>query len=100
MTKSTPGHGAAAGDDAAVGDASLRFEDALERLESLVGALEDGSLDLETSLAHFEEGVRLVRLCQQRLEAAELRIRELDETPQGPRERDASLPERGPGNGE
>ncbi len=64
------------------------FEDALARLEELVRALEGGELSLEDSLARFEEGVALVRFCARRLEAAKLRLRELEETPEGPRERD------------
>jgi len=70
-----------------------RFEDALERLEQLVADLERGELDLEHSLAAFEEGVRLVRVCSERLSAAELRLRQLEETPQGPRERALALEE-------
>lgn len=57
----------------------LEFEEALLRLESLVGELEGGELGLEESLRKFEEGVRLVRQCSERLEAARLRIRQLEE---------------------
>ena len=56
-----------------------RFEEALERLEELVAALEDGELDLEDSLKSFEEGVKLVRLCSERLRTAEVRIQELEQ---------------------
>jgi exodeoxyribonuclease VII small subunit len=54
------------------------FEDALERLEALVDALEDGELELEESLRKFEEGVRLVRGCSDRLRQAELRVKQLE----------------------
>jgi exodeoxyribonuclease VII small subunit len=50
------------------------FEAALARLEELVGELEDGELDLETSLRHFEEGVRLTRRCADELAAARQRV--------------------------
>ena len=70
---------------------SPRFEDALARLEQLVGLLEDGELDLEGSLANFEEGVKLVRLCSDRLKAAELRIAALEEDSRGTRERPLDL---------
>lgn len=70
---------------------SLRFETALARLEELVDTLESGKLDLEDSLMNFEEGVKLVRLCKQRIEAAELRIRQLEDGPDGPAEVDSSL---------
>jgi len=59
------------------------FEGALSRLESLVGELERGELSLEDSLHTFEEGVRLVRLCSERLKSAELRIRQLEEGTDG-----------------
>ena len=54
--------------------ADLPFEQALERLEGLVSQLEEGDLDLEASLAAFEEGVGLTRHCQGHLERAERRI--------------------------
>jgi exodeoxyribonuclease VII small subunit len=67
-----------------------RFEEALARLEELVRALEGGELSLEDSLARFEEGVALFRLCARRLEGAKVRLRQLEESPDGPRERDLS----------
>lgn len=63
------------------------FEEALARLEDLVSALEGGKQTLEESLRTFEEGVRLVRICSERLQGAELRIRELEATPGGLLER-------------
>ena len=57
----------------------LGFEEAIERLESLVGELEGGDLPLEDSLKSFEEGVRLVRSCSARLQRAELRIQQLEQ---------------------
>jgi len=52
----------------------VKFETALARLEEIVGKLEDGDLALEESLRLFEEGVRLSRTCDQKLQAAERRI--------------------------
>ncbi|MCA9727637.1 MAG: exodeoxyribonuclease VII small subunit [Candidatus Eisenbacteria bacterium] len=54
-----------------------RFEEALGRLEALVGDLESGDLSLEDSIARFEEGQRLLNLCTTLLEGAELRVREV-----------------------
>ena len=51
-----------------------RFEEALERLETIASSLEDGDLTLEQSLGLFEEGVRLTRLCASRLDEAQKRI--------------------------
>ncbi len=59
-------------------EVDLSFEAALERLERLVGKLEGGELTLEDSLQTFEQGATLIRHCCERLEAAELRISELE----------------------
>ncbi len=50
------------------------FEGALSMLEKIVRELERGDLPLERSLELFEEGVRLSRECQERLNSAERRI--------------------------
>ena len=55
------------------------FEEALERLETIVEELEAGSLSLEQSLARYEEGVRLSRRLTQTLDQAEKRIERLVE---------------------
>jgi exodeoxyribonuclease VII small subunit len=53
------------------------FEGTLERLHEIVERLEGGELDLEESLRLFEEGVRLSRASQARLNSAEKRVEEL-----------------------
>ena len=50
------------------------FEASLAALEQIVRELERGDLPLEKSLELFEQGVRLSRECQERLQAAERRI--------------------------
>ena len=62
---------------------SLPFEDALHRLESIVEAMESGDLPLETLLERYEEGSRLVKICQAKLEEAELKIQKLEKTAAG-----------------
>lgn len=52
----------------------LNFEDALSRLEEIVHALEEGEVGLAESLAHYEEGVKLLRQCHLLLEGAERKI--------------------------
>ena len=59
------------------------FEEALKKLESIVEQMESGELPLETMTARFEEGVRLVKTCQQRLEEAELKISKLEKDASG-----------------
>ena len=48
----------------------ITFEAAMTRLEEIVRALEGGNAPLDTSLALFEEGVSLVKFCNQKLDAA------------------------------
>ena len=43
------------------------FDDALKRLEEIVEQLESGQLNLEDSLARFEEGVKISLFCQEEL---------------------------------
>jgi exodeoxyribonuclease VII small subunit len=50
------------------------FEASLEALEQIVRELERGDLSLEKSLELFEQGIRLSRECQERLNQAERRI--------------------------
>ena len=59
------------------------FATTVEQLEQLVERLESGELTLEGSLAAFEQGFRLTREAQRRLDAAELRVRTLVESPDG-----------------
>jgi len=59
------------------------FESSLEELEKIVGKLEHGDLPLETSLELFEQGIRLSRECQERLNQAERRIEVLLRDQQG-----------------
>jgi exodeoxyribonuclease VII small subunit len=56
---------------------SLSFEEAYRKLEDIVRKLEAGGLPLEESIALYEEGMKLVRYCEELLEKAELRIRQI-----------------------
>ena len=51
-----------------------KFEEALEDLEKVVERLESGELSLEDSLAAFEEGIGLVKFCNQKLTEVEKKI--------------------------
>jgi exodeoxyribonuclease VII small subunit len=54
--------------------AEKNFEVSLARLEEIVKKLEKGDLPLEQSLKLFEEGVKLARVCNKRLEEAERKV--------------------------
>lgn len=55
----------------------IKFEKALEKLEKIVEDLESGQVDLDEALKKYEEGVKLSRICQQRLSQAEKKIQVL-----------------------
>ena len=59
------------------------FEDALTRLETLVGKMESGEGTLEQSLDWFEEGMSLIKSCRQELESAEQKVKELIKNSEG-----------------
>lgn len=54
-----------------------KFEDALEKLENIVKEMESGNLPLDSALKSFEEGIRLIRFCQNRLDESERRVEQL-----------------------
>lgn len=55
------------------------FEKSLAQLNQLIEKMETGQLSLETSLSFFEEGIALIRQCQQTLNDAEQKIQILTE---------------------
>jgi len=61
----------------------LPFEEALKKLEAIVEAMESEEMPLETLLARYEEGTRLVRVCQDKLADAELKIQQLEKNAAG-----------------
>jgi exodeoxyribonuclease VII small subunit len=64
--------------DAQPGDALPQdFETALAELEALAGRMSDGNLGLDESIALYQRGVALARVCQQRLEIAEQQVQVL-----------------------
>ncbi len=52
----------------------LSFENALKRLEEIVGTLESGNITLEESLIVYQEGVMLSKLCNDKLKEAEGKV--------------------------
>jgi exodeoxyribonuclease VII small subunit len=61
----------------------MPFEEAVEKLEAIVDAMESGDLPLETLMSKFEEGTKLARLCQARLAQAELKVQQLEKNTAG-----------------
>ncbi len=63
--------------------AEKKFESALARLEEIVSELEKGDIPLDQSLKLFEEGIKLARICQARLQEAERKVEVLLKDPAG-----------------
>jgi len=59
------------------------FEEALQRLEKIVEAIESGKVGLEESIRQFDEGMRLIQHCRAVLADAELKIQKLQTNAQG-----------------
>ncbi|MDP3979985.1 MAG: exodeoxyribonuclease VII small subunit, partial [Chlamydiota bacterium] len=53
---------------------NVSFEQALEKIESVVTYLESDSLDIEKALKKYEEGIKLIRYCQKKLGEYEKKI--------------------------
>ncbi len=51
-----------------------KFEDAMQRLEDIVEDLEGGDLPLEDSLKAFEDGMKLLTFCSDKLDEVEKRV--------------------------
>ncbi|MBI3306308.1 MAG: exodeoxyribonuclease VII small subunit [Candidatus Omnitrophica bacterium] len=61
----------------------IKFEKAMEKLEKIVSELETGEIALEDALKKYEEGVKLSRICQEKLNQAEKKIEILTRTLDG-----------------
>lgn len=62
---------------------AVSYEAAIARLKEVVHRLEGGELPLEEALTLFQEGVSLVKICKEKLDAAEQLVEHLVESPDG-----------------
>ena len=70
---------------AAKNQESLSFEKALAQLEQVVESMESGEVPLAELMAKFEEGTKLLQICETRLRDAELKIELLKKPADTPR---------------
>ncbi|GAC1363923.1 MAG: hypothetical protein NVS2B12_10010 [Ktedonobacteraceae bacterium] len=56
---------------------TLSFEEAFERLEASIAALQDGKMPLDQALQHYQEGMQLAQRCNDLLQKAELSVQQL-----------------------
>ena len=61
----------------------IKFEKAIQRLETIVDDLEKGELDIDKSLEIFEEGIKMSRVCSKKLNEAEAKIEKLTRDKKG-----------------
>lgn len=61
----------------------MTFESAMEKLEEQVRRLESGNVSLDEALSSYEEAVKLVRICNEKLESAERKVKILTESAEG-----------------
>jgi exodeoxyribonuclease VII small subunit len=59
------------------------FENAMQELEKIISNLESDDLSLDKALSYFEEGVKLMRMCENQLKSAEGRLLELTRNADG-----------------
>lgn len=71
------------GESAASAGPQRTFEEALERLEEIVDALEQGTVPLDKALDLYQEGATLSKECAERLRAAEQRVKKLSKNADG-----------------
>lgn len=76
-----PNHAKNAGPNSPAANPS--FEEALKQLEAVVDAMETDDLPLETLLAKYEAGAKLVKICQEKLAEAEVKIQQLEKSAAG-----------------
>ena len=61
----------------------LSFEAALLKLEAIVDTMEQGDVPLADLLAKYEEGTKLLKACESRLQEAEIKIEQLKKKKDG-----------------
>jgi len=62
---------------------TLKFEDALAELETIVRALEGGKAPLDESISAYERGIALKTHCEKRLREAQMKIDRITISPDG-----------------
>ena len=57
----------------------LSFEDALANLEEIIQRMESGEAPLDSLITHYQTGVKMLKLCREKIEGAEMKIKEVQE---------------------
>ena len=62
---------------------NVTFEEGMRALDEAVSKLESGSLTLDESLATFEEAVKLIKVCNEKINSAEQKVKMLIQNADG-----------------
>ena len=57
----------------------ISFEQALSNLEEIIRQMESGEAPLESLVTHYQTGVKMLKLCRERIDSAEMKIKEVNE---------------------
>ena len=60
-------------------EAEITFEQALANLEEIIHRMESGEAPLESLVTHYQSGLKMLKLCRERIDAAEMKIKEVQE---------------------
>ena len=58
---------------------NLSFEEALSNLEEIIQRMESGEAPLDSLVTHYQTGVKMLKLCREKIEGAEMKIKEVQE---------------------
>jgi exodeoxyribonuclease VII small subunit len=56
---------------------NISFEQAIQELEQIVREMESGQAKLEESLEKYEQGIKLAKICEERLSKAKTKLQEI-----------------------
>ena len=62
---------------------TIKFEEAISKLEEAVRLLESGSLTLDESISKYEDALKYVKICNEMLQTAEQKVKILTESADG-----------------
>ena len=69
-------------------DAELSFEQALTNLEEIIQRMESGEAPLDSLVKNYQNGLKMLNFCRRKIEAAEMKIKEVQEKNGGLIEKD------------
>jgi len=63
--------------------AKLSFEEAMAKLEEIIQKMDSSEVKLEDAVSLYEEGVKLKKICEEKLQSAKMKIEKITLSPNG-----------------